>query len=58
MYDVLRTVRTVSCVQLQGDLVGAALGLTRYPGAGGNRVARLALLQQITGGWHGLHSWA
>ena len=43
-------VRTTDCGQLQGDLAGTALGLTRQPGASGDGATRLTTLQQITGG--------
>ena len=47
--------RTMRCGQLQGELAAAALGLTRQPGAGGKGATRLTPLQQVTGGWHGMH---
>ena len=51
MYDVVR-LRTMRCGQLQGDLAGAALGLTRQPGVGGNGATRLILSDQVTGRLH------
>ena len=49
VYDGIRNMRTMRCGQLQGELAAAALGLTRQPGAGGNRATRLTPLQQVTG---------
>ena len=51
MNDGVR-LRTMRCEQLQGDLAGAALGLTRQPGAGGNGATRLIPPDQVTGRLH------
>ena len=51
MNDGVR-LRTMRCEQLQGDLTGAALDLTRQPGAGGNGATRLISADQVTGQLH------